>query len=47
MSAILATLHCDVAQGFYFSGPIPAEEVAAWAAEINFLRAAAIQRLSA
>jgi diguanylate cyclase (GGDEF)-like protein len=47
VSAILATLNCDAAQGFYFSGPIPADEVAAWAAEIILLRAAAIEQLSA
>ncbi len=47
ISGVLDRLRCDAAQGFYFSGPIPADEVAAWAAEINFLRAAAIEQLSA
>jgi diguanylate cyclase (GGDEF)-like protein len=47
ISGVLDKLHCDAAQGFYFSSPIAAEEVAAWAAEINFLRAAALQQLSA
>jgi diguanylate cyclase (GGDEF)-like protein len=47
ISAVLAALHCDAAQGFYFSGPIVASEVASWAAEINLLRAAALEQLSA
>jgi diguanylate cyclase (GGDEF)-like protein len=47
VSAILTSLHCDAAQGFYFSGPLAADEVADWAAEINFLRAAALEHRSA
>jgi diguanylate cyclase (GGDEF)-like protein len=47
VSAILASLHCDAAQGFYYSAPIADEKVAPWAAEINLLRAAAIEQLSA
>jgi diguanylate cyclase (GGDEF)-like protein len=47
ISAVLAALHCDAAQGFYFSGPIVESEVASWAAEINLLRAAALEQLSA
>jgi len=47
ISAVLDRLRCDAAQGFYFSGPIAASEVAGWAAEINFLRAAAIEQRSA
>jgi diguanylate cyclase (GGDEF)-like protein len=43
----LAALHCDAAQGFYFSAPIVESEVASWAAEINLLRAAALEQLSA
>jgi hypothetical protein len=35
------------AQGFYISGPIAADDAPAWAAEISFLRAAAIEHLSA
>ena len=47
IGAVLAALHCDAAQGFYFSRPIPEQEVAGWAAEINLLRAAALEKLSA
>jgi diguanylate cyclase (GGDEF)-like protein len=47
ISAVLAALHCDAAQGFYFAGPIVESEVASWAAEINVLRAAALEQLSA
>src|SRR5262249_24895811 len=35
VSAVLGTLQCDAAQGFYFSAPIADAEVAGWAAEIN------------
>jgi diguanylate cyclase (GGDEF)-like protein len=47
ISAVLAALKCDAAQGFYFSGPMVESEVASWAAEINLLRAAALEQLSA
>jgi len=47
VSAILAALQCDAAQGFYYSAPIEDDKVAAWAAEINLLRAAAIEQLTA
>jgi diguanylate cyclase (GGDEF)-like protein len=43
----LASLRCDAAQGFYFAGPMAEPEVASWAAEINLLRAAALERLTA
>jgi diguanylate cyclase (GGDEF)-like protein len=47
INAILSKLQCDAAQGYYISGPIAADEAAGWAAEINFLRAAALRQLSA
>ncbi len=48
ISSVLAGLHCDAAQGFYFSAPIAESEVAPWMTEINLLRVAALeQRLSA
>jgi EAL domain-containing protein (putative c-di-GMP-specific phosphodiesterase class I) len=47
VGAILASLHCDAAQGFYYSPPIADDKVAGWAAEINLLRAAAIEQLTA
>jgi diguanylate cyclase (GGDEF)-like protein len=43
----LAGLRCDAGQGYYFSAPMPDTEVAGWAAEINFLRAAALEKLTA
>jgi diguanylate cyclase (GGDEF)-like protein len=43
----LAALRCDAAQGFYFSGPLPESEAASWAAEVAFIRAAALEQLSA
>ena len=43
----LAALRCDSAQGFYFAGPMPESEAASWAAEVAFLRAAALEQLSA
>lgn len=36
----LATLHCDVAQGFYISRPLPVEEFAAWHLTAGLGRAA-------
>ena len=47
ISSALATLRCDAAQGFYFSGPIAQDDVADWAAEISLVRAAALNQLSA
>ena len=47
ISAVLDTLHCDAAQGFYFAGPMADGEVPGWAAEHNRLRAAALEQLSA
>jgi EAL domain-containing protein (putative c-di-GMP-specific phosphodiesterase class I) len=47
ISTVLDRLRCDAAQGYYFSAPLAASEVAGWAAEINFLRAAAIEQRSA
>ncbi len=43
----LAALRCDAAQGFYFAGPMPESEAASWAAEVAFIRAAALEQLSA
>jgi EAL domain-containing protein (putative c-di-GMP-specific phosphodiesterase class I) len=43
----LAALRCDSAQGFYFAGPMPESEAAGWAAEVAFIRAAALEQLSA
>jgi diguanylate cyclase (GGDEF)-like protein len=43
----LAALRCDSAQGFYFAGPMPESEAASWAAEVAFIRAAALEQLSA
>jgi predicted signal transduction protein with EAL and GGDEF domain len=47
ITQILSSLRCDAAQGFYFAGPIVHHEVAGWAAEINLLRAAALEQLTA
>ncbi len=43
----LAALRCDAAQGFYFAGPMPESDAASWAAEVAFIRAAALEQLSA
>jgi diguanylate cyclase (GGDEF)-like protein len=47
ISGALAALRCDAAQGFYFAGPLPEGEAARWAAEVAFLRAAALEQLTA
>ncbi len=47
VGSVLTTLHCDAAQGYYFSPPLEAADVAKWAAEINVLRTAALSQLSA
>jgi diguanylate cyclase (GGDEF)-like protein len=47
VGAVLTTLHCDAAQGHYFSPPLAGPEVAKWAAEISQLRRAALARTSA
>ncbi len=42
VGSVLTALHCDAAQGFYFSPPLAGPDVAAWAAEIDKLRSAAL-----
>jgi EAL domain-containing protein (putative c-di-GMP-specific phosphodiesterase class I) len=42
----LAALRCDAGQGFYFAGPMPEDEAASWAAEVAFLRTAALEQLT-
>ena len=47
ISAALTALHCDAGQGFYFAGPLPEAEAARWAAEVAFIRAAALEQRTA
>jgi diguanylate cyclase (GGDEF)-like protein len=47
ISAALTALHCDAGQGFYFAGPLPEVEAAQWAAEVAFIRAAALEQRTA
>ncbi|HST26660.1 MAG TPA: EAL domain-containing protein [Gaiellaceae bacterium] len=45
IGSTLNALHCDAGQGFYYAGPMPDTEAASWAAEVAFIRAAALQQL--
>ncbi|HZR92144.1 MAG TPA: EAL domain-containing protein [Gaiellaceae bacterium] len=45
--AVLAALHCDAAQGSYFSPPLEGPQAQSWAAEIESIRAAALARVPA